>query len=46
MTKERFAETSYKMTYEEYLLCDCWLADQAKQKRRGGATYANDRTCR
>ena len=23
MTRERFAQTNYKMTYEEYVKCDC-----------------------
>ena len=28
MTEERFKETNYKMSYEEYKKCDCTECDQ------------------
>lgn len=29
MTRERFAETGWKMTYEQYQKCDCTECDKA-----------------
>ena len=29
MTRERFAETNWKMSYEEYQKCDCTECDNA-----------------
>lgn len=28
MTRERFEQTNYKMSYEEYLKCDCSLCEK------------------
>ena len=35
MTRERFAETNYKMSYEEYQKCDCTECDKADCIHRG-----------
>lgn len=34
MTEERFAETNYKMSYEEYKKCDCTCCVEEDCKHR------------
>ena len=35
MTRERFAETNWKMSYEEYQKCDCTKCKKEKCPHRG-----------
>ena len=35
MTRERFAETGWKMTYEQYQKCDCTECDKENCIHRG-----------
>ena len=34
MTRERFEQTNYKMTYEEYVKCDCGNCENWECKHR------------